>query len=71
MPFVGLALRTLTPGGEEATTNLRLSLPELRVRAFGKRVGLPSAQLTRCAAPRAQDFTKAVKGMQQRLEAMQ
>ena len=32
VPFVGLALRTLTPGGEEATTNLRLSLPEFRVR---------------------------------------
>ena len=32
VPFVALALRTLQPGGEEATTNLRLTLPELRVR---------------------------------------
>ena len=30
-----------------------------------------SSELTRSAAPRSQDFTKAVKGMQQRLETMQ
>jgi hypothetical protein len=31
-PFVQLALRTLAPGGEEATTSLRMTLPEFRVR---------------------------------------
>lgn len=30
-PFVQLALRTLAPGGEEATTSLRMTLPEFRV----------------------------------------
>lgn len=32
-PFVQLALRTLAPGGDEATTSLRMSLPEFRVRS--------------------------------------
>jgi hypothetical protein len=44
VPFVGLALRTLTPGGEEATTNLRLSLPEFRVRTLHHSFWLCSAQ---------------------------
>ena len=69
-PFVALALRTLAPGGEEATTSLRLSLPEFRVRTH-RPVCPICASVVPDAALRAQDFTKAVKGMQQRLEAMQ
>ena len=69
-PFVQLALRTLAPGGEEGTTSLRMTLPEFRVRTQ-RHGGMLPRRVFSLTPMQTQDFTKAVKGMQQRLEAMQ